>query len=613
MMKRSFSLLLILTLILSSFSLVASAAGGVDQVMSDFNIMPQSCSADSENLVTRSEFAFTIANILGSGEQAPRETSYVDVPEDDENSGYIYFATVNGFLLPNGDMFCPNDPITLHDFNDAVVKLLAYETIAQSNGGGVDGAMKTVRDLKIYNGVTITTYDSVTVKQYRQLIYNLMTANIAVFNYNYTQEGNVILNKTSETKTILSQFFGISRYYGSITSVNHAKPSVKFLVTKNVTKANPENLTTGMTYDFLSNGKVDLNFYQNIPVEIWTNKDGVIVYIAPQANVEVFYDVIYSVNGKTNPDLALDLSAIPEGIVLASDLEEEYEIDSSIQIRYNGVVPSVPRKPLAGKYAKIVLINNKITFIETWELDEGGIVTEVNNSYVSFIKGEAETRLKRIGEYEDIIVVIDGRSTDRTQIKPGSLIHYYQPTPEQVEKEGAKDMLAIVVSEKTIAGSFDGMSSHNEVVAGKNVTIIDELEIGRNYYPVEKEKIYVSEDGETYEANAFDSVYDTQVLCYVDIYGDIRYVKALGELNEKNEFTGYIVSAAQSGFDDIQIKVQKIYPDIEEVVITKPSDLAASKYVAHDSATVTTLTTTFSDVDSIKKAALTLEIFILYS
>ena len=151
------------------------------------------------------------------------------------------------------------------------------------------------------------------------------------------------------------------------------------------------------------------------------------------------------------------------------------------------------------------------------------------------------------------------------------------------------------------------MSSHNEVVAGKNVTIIDELEIGRNYYPVEKEKIYVSEDGETYEANAFDSVYDTQVLCYVDIYGDIRYVKALGELNEKNEFTGYIVSAAQSGFDDIQIKVQKIYPDIEEVVITKPSDLAASKYVAHDSATVTTLTTTFSDVDSIKKAALTLE------
>ncbi len=578
MMKRSLSLLLVLILALTSFSLVASAASGASQVISQFNIMPQSCSADSENLVTRRDFAYTIANILGSGEAAPRATDFIDIGEDIEDSGYIYYATVNGFLATTGNMFCPDDPISLHDFNDAVIKLLAYETIAEANGGGKDGALKTVRDLKIYNGVTIKDYETVTVKQYRQLVYNLMTADITDFSYSYDQDGNINLYRTGTTKTLLSQYFGISRYYGSITEVNNQKPSAKFRVTKNVSEANPEMLVVGSDYYFLSNGTVDLNFYQNIPIEIWTNKDGVIVYIAPQPNVEVFYDVIYSVNNDTNPNNAYALNLVDE-IEFNRDTRE-YKIDSSATVSYNGAITGIPVK-LAGKYAKIVLINNKVTFIETWNLQEGGMVLEINNSYISYIKGEAEDKLKRIGEYDDIMVIIEGRSTDRNQIKPGSLFSYYQ----------TDNLLVIVVSEKTLVGNFDSMST-------------GEIEIGRHFYPTSG-NIYVSEDGENYHENDFDSVFDTQVTCYVDIFGNIRYMKSNGYLNEANVFTAYILGSSQKGFEDIKIKVQKIYPTLEEVIITKPSDLADSKYVAYDDTTASSLRDTFRSAQSIQQAALT--------
>ncbi len=577
MMKRSFSLLLVLTLILSSFGLVASAATGASQVISEFNIMPQSCSADSDNLVTRKEFAFTIANILGSGEAEPRATDFVDVTEDMEDSGYIYYATVNGFLVPEGNMFCPDDTITLHDFNDAVIKLLAYETIAQANGGGVDGALKTVRDLKIYNGVTINNYDTVTVKQYRQLIYNLMTADITDFSYSYDQDGNINLYRTGATKTILSQYFGISRYYGSIVEVNNDKPSAKFTVTKNVSEANPELLTAGNSYYFLSNGKVDLNFYKNIPVEVWTNKDGVIVYIAPQANVEVFYDVIYSVNNDTNPNNAYALNLVDE-IEFQRD-EREYKIATGARVSYNGATTSAPLK-LAGKYAKIVLINNKVTFIETWNLQEGGMVLEVNNSYISYLKGEAVGKVKKIGEYSDIIVIVEGRSTDRNQIKPGSLFYYYQ----------TDDMLVVAVSEKTIVGNFDSMTT-------------DEIEIGRHFYPTTG-NIYVSENGEDYQENDFQSVFGIQVICYVDIFGNIRYMKADDELNSANEFTGYIIGSSQKGFEDIKVKVQKIYPDLEEVIITLPADLPASKLVDNPATATNNIATTFASASNIAANAL---------
>ncbi len=555
MMKKGSILFLILTLILSSFSVV-SAASGTDQVMASFNIMPLTCSADSDNLVTRRDFAYTIANILGSGEMEARDTEYVDVAADMEDSGYIYFATVNGFLIPNGTLFCPDDPISFHDYNAAVVKLLAYEAVALSNGGGDAGNMKTVMDLYLYNGVSATNYDTVTVKQYRQLIYNLLTAKVADFSYSYDAEGNVSLERTGATKTILSEYFGISRYYGSIVEVNNDKPSAKVYVTKNVSNVNPTMLAVNQNHTFLSNGKVDMNFYKNIPVEIWADKDGMMVYIAPQPNVEVFYDVIYSVNNDTNPTNAYAINLVNK-IEFNRD-EKEYKIASGCEIRYNDEVVSYP-VPLAGKYAKIVLIDNKVTFIETWNLQEGGLVTEINNSFVGYIKGGATGRLKNIGNYDDIIVVVEGRSTDRNQIKPGSLFYYYQ----------TDNLLVIVVSEKTIVGNFDSISS-------------GEIEIGRNFYPINGD-VYCSEDGENFVDNDFDRIFDTQVICYVDIFGNIRYIKSDDVLKGGNEFTAYVIGYSQKGFEDTKLKLQKIYPTLEEVFVTLPADF--TKYVDNPATT----------------------------
>lgn len=546
MMKKGTILLLILTLILSSFSVV-SAASGASQVISNFNIMPESCSADSDKLVTRRDFAYTLSNILGSGVMDPRDTEFADVSSEDEDSGYIYYATVNGFLTPTGNLFCPDDAISFHDFNASVVKLLAYETVALSNGGGDAGNMKTAMDLYLYKDVTADNYDTVTVKQYRQLIYNLMTASVADFSYSYDAEGNVSLKRTGSIKTILSEYFGISRYYGSIVEVNNEKPNAKVYVTKNVSSVNPAYLAENQNYYFLSNGKVDLNFYKNIPVEIWVDKDGLMVHIAPQPNVEVFYDVIYSVNGVTKAvsDNYAPLTNQISKIELTRD-SKEYKIASGLQISYNCEL--VPSAPLAGKYAKIVMIDNKITFIETWNLQEGGIITEINNSYIAYLNGSANGRVKNIGEYEDIMVIIEGRSTDRAQLKPNSLFYFYQTS----------DDLVVVVSEKTIAGKFESYASN-------------EIEIGRVFYPIAGD-VYCAETANDFQINNFDRIFNTYVIGYVDIFGNVRYLRADDRLNADNSFTGYVLGYSRKGFEDTKLKIQKVYPVVEEIIVTLPSD-----------------------------------------
>ncbi len=577
MMRKGTILFLILALILSCFPVVSSAAGASD-VMSNFSILPASCSVDSDSLVTRRDFAYTITNILINEEVDPRDTEFVDVSAEDEDSGYIYYATVNGFLPSEGNLFLPNDPISFHDFNAAVIKLLSYETIANVNGGGEEGNLKTVNALRLYRDVEVKTYDTVTVKQFRQMIYNLLTADIAAYNYTYDAYGNVNMENTGDKKTILSQYFGVSRYYGSIVEVNHQSQMAKVNITKNVSETNPELLTVGTNYDFATNGKIDLNFYRNIPVEIWTDRNGMMIYIAPQKNVEVFYDVIYSVNNDTNADNAYALHLVDE-IELNRD-EKEYKIAEGATVSYNGELTRTPVK-LAGKYAKIVLINNKVTFIETWNLEEAGMVTEVNNSYISYLKGESVGRVKRIGEYDDIMVIIGGRSTDRTQIKPGSLFYYYQ----------SDDLLVVVVSEKTVVGNFSSLAD-------------DEIEIGNRFYPITDNdgdgaaEIYASENGEDYTQDNLERFYDNEVICYVDIFDNIRYIARSGDLQAKNEFTAYIIGSFQKGFDDIKIKVQKIYPEVAEETIILPTDIIGSSKIVEHAQRV------FSTKESIAAAAL---------
>lgn len=564
MMKKSTVLLLILTILMGAFSFASAAVS--DDIMASFDIMPPGCNSDSNKLVTRAEFAYTIANILGSGEVKPRATAYDDVIEEDAMSGYIYHATVNGFLLPTGTLFCPNDPISFHDFNAAVVKLLAYERIAQANGGGEAGNLKTVMDLNLYKGVSTDSYDTVTVKQYRRLVYNLLTAKVSDFTYSYDGDGNVSLTKTNATKTILSEYFNISRYYGKITEVNNEAQTVKVQIEKNVSSSNPTMLAEGGSYSFRSNGKLDLNFYANIPIELWGTEDGDIVYIAPRENVEVFYDVIYSVNNDTNAN-AYAISLVSK-MELKRD-EKVYKVDSAAQVKYNGTVTNAP-VVLAGKYAKIVMIDDKITFVETWNLQEGGLITEVNNSFIEYQQGETASRLKNLPDYEDIIVIIEGRSTDRGQIKPNSLFSYYKTS----------DLLVIAVSEKALVGSLDS-------------TADTEIEIGRYSYPVSG-NVYVSEDGSSFQTanhnapgynKVYEKIFGTRITAYFDIFGNIKYIKPGDQLRTDNEFTAYVIGYSKKGFDDYQLKLMKIDPVIEEVTVTLPADFPASKYVDNPATT----------------------------
>lgn len=515
--KLSLSLFFIMLLMLiSGLCVSANLIENIDVISEELK------NADELTYVTKGDLAYTISKILGSGELKSK-------------SDYINFANNHGYLL--SDEKNAEDIIDLHMFNEACVRMIGHEPIARSYGGGDNGNFKAVFDAKIYKGVDISTYDKVSVSQFKQLIYNLLTVETSEYGYSYSSGGDEC-RYSGEKKNILTAVMKLSAYKCVIKNTSNDGCSVEIL--DNIYKHNSVILPIGTKRNFNPGGCVDLHKFEYAPVEIWVDENDKIVYIQPLKNVEIFYDVIYSVNNDDGENkYAIDYIS---KIEFLRD-KKSHNVSSECVFVYNEketIKPTV----FVNKFAKIIKVDNEITFIETWDLQDGGLITGVTNDSITYQKGQYKAKLTEISSYDKLVVIIDAISTDRTQIKANSVFSCY--------KNKNTDTLVIVVSEKMVAGTFETI--------GDGEIGIDGINYNRD------SNIYFSDDGKTYRKNEYRGMFDNLVAVYIDYSDKVKYVKVLETNTSKtNTVLAYTMGIKNGAFDEIIVYLYTVEPGIQKI------------------------------------------------
>ena len=527
-MKRLTAILISVLILISSNVVFADT---IDDLRS-INALPYNFDAVTEEYITRAEFAYMTAKILSREECAPQETIFADVTSDNEYSGYIdYLADRNIISGVDGAIFNPDVYIDTNAANKILISTLGYKNIAEKIGGYPEGYNKLAWDLSLYDGVTVS-YNKLTKANAAQIVHNALLAD--VFD-EYSQSG----------KRPLCDYLNISAYKGIFTDTDISSNSGEFLVRKNVYDENNEKLSVGEEHIFYMVRTENITQYEQVPATIWVDSDEKIVNIIPDKQIKVLYGYGYSVNGDNN----VDSFYLPDEINSFSFVgdEEEYDVLSGLKVKYNNKYTDSHVK-LCGEFIKAVLINDEITFIECFDVKEGGIITKKSSYEFSYTQGDAGMKkIQNILLKKSLHVFIDNKPSDYKDLEVGDVFDYYETDTE----------LTIVATQNVKIGIFIEYSN------GKNVNV------GGMYYDING-KMYLSEDALYYDTAAdITKFLNKNVTLYLSPSGYARYMTVSDDVIY-DEFYGVIIGMNTSLFgDNAEIRLYKIDGEsIEEKVYT---------------------------------------------
>lgn len=523
-MKRLISAVIAIIMLISA----SSAFAGVIEDLNAIGILPQGLSFDmeSEELITRAEFAYMTANLLAEGEKAAKDTQFADVNSSNPYSGYIdllvNYGIVNG---SGGKEFNPDDNITVDAASKMLVVLLGYGSIAEKKGGFPDGYVQVAYEISLYkdvetNGNFLTRYNAA------QLIHNALLADVDS-NYSY--------GITSVRP--LCDFLDISAYKGIMIDTDASTNSATFKVEKNLYDENVNYLTEGTEYKFDSSKYINVTDYERVPATVWVNKNDEIVNVIPIKNSKVLYGYVSHINGNTSQIGAFPISAIKE-LMFIND-EEEYDVQDGLLVKYNNEY-SKSALNLCGKFVKAVIVNGYITFIESFDIKEGGIITEITARKLVYTRGESiGLTIQDIDLKKNVRVFVNNKSADIKDVRVGTIFDFYETDSD----------LVIVSSERCLYDTF------NLYQSGKVITL------GTTDCSIEGD-IYSSTDGINFTKNSkVMELIGQNVKLYIAPNGYAKYIVADNANETANEFYGIVggVQYKASSIDtDVLIKLFKL-------------------------------------------------------
>ncbi len=349
-------------------------------------------------------------------------------------------------------------------------------------------------------------------------------------NVTYTTEGNNYLENmsTSGSKSYISERLNVSAYNGIMTDMDYNSYRVIMDIEENVYTNNKTELAVGSEQYFDVALSVDINKYEMVPVTFWVNADKKIIAMYPQEGYYVRYSPIYSVNGDSNETHKYAIGNMTTLTLL--DDEEEYDVNENAKAKHNLALTTKAQK-YAGSYAKLVFNeDDEVTFIETWDLAEGGILAELGEVFVTYKKGNSLQKINPITQYERKVVIINDESRDYQDLKPDTYFDIYKVKG---------DTLVIVAQEKIITSTFNGVGEDYIDVGGTSYQVADEL--------------YFTADGEKYTTSQSDllSASGYEVNVYFNALREAKYVKvSVGQEVKLNEFVGILDGYKKETFSE---------------------------------------------------------------
>lgn len=510
-------------LIAFSVTLCVSAAAD-EEVLCQLGITSP-VSEDAKNeIVTRAGFAYSMIKLINGEEYEPCETVFEDVDADNEYSGYINMLNKIGLVQGRDGEFEPDAGITLGDAYYIILKYIGYEVFQSKYSDYTSFAVSEASKLGLDKAVTASEDGYLTKKGLGALLGNALT--MEYIDTAYYQDS---IHKIS----ILSDKLKINAYRATVESVSYAPNRATLKITDSYSKVNNEPLADGTTCTLEVSGNVNISAYENAPIIVYIREDEEIVAAVLQKNAEIRYMPIYAVNDDDDETSKY----LPSAITSIATYEEnkEYRIGDDFTIKYNDEIATEP-VPLAGKYAKFIFVNNRIVYLEAWELESGGILQSASQKEITYTRGSAKNAKLEFEDCDKIRVYINNELSSPARLKPDTYFDYWY-------KED--DFLVIAASEKKIS---DELSS-----VGENT-----LTIGNTEYESAAE-LYVSKlDGIYTKNNTAKEIIGNRVDALFNCFNKITYVRiASGEAGSYvSDFIGIVKRCEQlEDFSDGNIDV----------------------------------------------------------
>lgn len=398
-MKKVLSLVLVLTLVLGSFSFAFAAPSDVvgteyeDAVARLEQLKVLEGYPDGTfkpaNTITRAEFAAVVVRVKGleaAAQAAKGTTVFTDVPATNWASGYVNIASKMNFVKGMGDgTFAPNSPVTYEQAVTMVIRALGYEPAAEARGGypygylivanenGLLDAVKGVQGLPAPRGLVAQLVDNaLEIPQMIQVGYGAQT--------------KWVVSGTEDTEErLLLDDLGFAKIAKErVTEINPDKNQIR------LEKAGWKKVAAGFDFEAVHGLRLNAWLDGSGKVAVFTKVD------APK------YD-------------ATTYSASDEKIKLVNENVKYVVADKATLLLDN---ESVDADEFVAHYAKVVLnADDEIIWAKGYTFDEVLVVDEVKDE-IAYGYDSDEVDL------EDYTIVKDGKTIAIDDLEENDILFY---------------------------------------------------------------------------------------------------------------------------------------------------------------------------------------------
>lgn len=220
--KKTLSLILILSIVMTSFSAAVFAAEDATDdvpysravaVLSALGIMKGKSDTDfgENDCLTRAEMSTVAVRFIGldAEKTGDNQSRYTDVDETHWGKSYINTATGLAMIQGNGDgTFTPDDETTAEQAIKILVCALGYEPMAEDKGGYPAGYLTVAAQLGLFQGIDFPDGYDVPIERWKiaMLVYNALEVDLMQVKaygdnqYSAVEKGSTALEKYHKVK-----------------------------------------------------------------------------------------------------------------------------------------------------------------------------------------------------------------------------------------------------------------------------------------------------------------------------------------------------------------------------------------------------------------------------
>lgn len=519
--------------------------------------------------ITRAQFAAVVVRALGledSAKAATGQTKFADVGATYWAAGYINMATslkvINGY--PNGK-FGPEDKVTYEQAVAMVMRALGYSPKAETLGGYPSGYLVVANDEDVTKGINGVAGTPAPRGLVAKLVDNALETPLMI-QVGYGTEIKYVKSGEEDTdeQTLLDTKLKLDVYEATVLSTGD-KLEVRY------TNSSDNDADIRGT-------KEKLNVFETVSqvgledaiVTLWV-KDGMVYNIKTDSTV--YYDVISEINGEDDTANIDTFGDITDITLKNADANLDVDTDAgwSAEIDENGQVNTDSADPLLNKFAKVVVDDGKVVKIYAYNMREAGLVTAISDSTIEYTKGNDEgLKIRKLDDADSILAVLNGKAVEYSDLAVGQYFEIF---------DNGDDDYVIAATDAKIEGTL-------------NRAKLDEIQIDGEYTDLSNSYFVSDDNGDEYtgpatpEEDTFNDYLKTDVTAYLDLAGDIKYVK--GNVEETTDsFYGFVVNTSDYNKEirvakvvDGEVKEVNYDTDLDDPDATNPDDLTFAQITA---------------------------------